>query len=53
MPIWIGGDSPQQMRRIGELGDGWLAHAGYLNRAEEAMTPRARRPSAPAAIRVH
>jgi len=39
VPIWIGGDSPQQMRRIGELGDGWLAHAGYLTRAEEAMTP--------------
>ena len=49
VPLWIGGDSPQQMRRIGELGDGWLAHAGYISRAEEAMAPareaaRARRP---------
>ncbi|MXW35013.1 MAG: TIGR03619 family F420-dependent LLM class oxidoreductase [Chloroflexi bacterium] len=39
VPIWIGGDSEQQMRRIGELGDGWLAHAGYISRAEEAMAP--------------
>ena len=39
VPVWIGGDSPQQLRRIGEIGDGWLAHAGYLGRTTEAMEP--------------
>ena len=39
VPIWIGGDSPQQMRRIGELADGWLTHGNYLGRAREAMAP--------------
>jgi probable F420-dependent oxidoreductase len=39
VPVWIGGDSPQQLRRIGEIGDGWLAHAGYLGRTTEAIEP--------------
>jgi probable F420-dependent oxidoreductase len=25
LPIWVGGGSPQALRRVGELGDGWLA----------------------------
>ena len=37
VPIWIGGDSPQQLRRVGEIGDGWLAHAGHLGRTEDSM----------------
>jgi hypothetical protein len=24
LPIWIGGTSPRALRRVGELGDGWL-----------------------------
>ncbi|MYE47088.1 MAG: TIGR03619 family F420-dependent LLM class oxidoreductase [Chloroflexi bacterium] len=39
VPILIGGDSPQQMRRIGELADGWLTHGNYLDTAGEAMQP--------------
>lgn len=39
VPIWLGGDSPQQMRRIGELADGWLTHGSYLNNAQDAMAP--------------
>ncbi len=39
VPIWLGGDSPQQMRRIGELADGWLTHGNYLDNASEAMEP--------------
>lgn len=27
LPIWIGGSSPRALRRVGELGDGWLAQA--------------------------
>jgi len=27
LPIWIGGNSPRALRRVGELGDGWLAQA--------------------------
>jgi probable F420-dependent oxidoreductase len=27
LPIWIGGGSPRALRRVGELGDGWLAQA--------------------------
>ena len=27
LPIWIGGNSPRALRRVGELGDGWLATA--------------------------
>lgn len=27
LPIWIGGHSPRALRRVGELGDGWLAPA--------------------------
>jgi probable F420-dependent oxidoreductase len=27
LPIWIGGTSPRALRRVGELGDGWLAMA--------------------------
>lgn len=27
LPIWIGGGSPRALRRVGELGDGWLAMA--------------------------
>lgn len=27
LPIWIGGNSPRALRRVGELGDGWLAMA--------------------------
>ena len=39
VPIWLGGDSPQQMRRIGELADGWLTHGNHLDDAREAMAP--------------
>lgn len=27
LPIWIGGNVPRALRRVGELGDGWLATA--------------------------
>jgi probable F420-dependent oxidoreductase len=27
LPIWIGGNIPRALRRVGELGDGWLATA--------------------------
>lgn len=27
LPIWVGGSSPRALRRVGELGDGWLALA--------------------------
>ncbi len=27
LPIWVGGTSPRALRRVGELGDGWLAMA--------------------------
>jgi probable F420-dependent oxidoreductase len=27
LPIWVGGASPRALRRVGELGDGWLAMA--------------------------
>ncbi|NJN52577.1 MAG: TIGR03619 family F420-dependent LLM class oxidoreductase [Gammaproteobacteria bacterium] len=27
IPVWIGGNSPRALRRVGELGDGWLATA--------------------------
>ncbi len=27
LPIWIGGNSPRALRRVGELGDGWMATA--------------------------
>ena len=25
IPIWLGGDSPQQLRRVGQVADGWIA----------------------------
>jgi alkanesulfonate monooxygenase SsuD/methylene tetrahydromethanopterin reductase-like flavin-dependent oxidoreductase (luciferase family) len=25
LPIWVGGNSPAALRRVGQLGDGWLA----------------------------
>ena len=25
LPIWVGGNSPVALRRVGQLGDGWLA----------------------------
>ena len=28
IPIWLGGESPQQMRRVGQVGDGWIATPG-------------------------
>ncbi len=27
LPVWVGGASPRALRRVGELGDGWLALA--------------------------
>jgi len=27
LPIWIGGNSPRALRRVGELGNGWMAQA--------------------------
>jgi probable F420-dependent oxidoreductase len=27
LPIWIGGNSPRALRRVGELGDGWMGMA--------------------------
>jgi probable F420-dependent oxidoreductase len=27
LPVWIGGGSPRALRRVGELGDGWLGMA--------------------------
>jgi alkanesulfonate monooxygenase SsuD/methylene tetrahydromethanopterin reductase-like flavin-dependent oxidoreductase (luciferase family) len=38
LPIWIGGNAPRALRRVGELGDGWLALA-YTDaeRAREAV----------------
>lgn len=34
LPIWIGGHAPRALRRVGELGDGWLA--GQVRDAEAA-----------------
>jgi probable F420-dependent oxidoreductase len=30
IPIWLGGESRQQLERVGKYGDGWLATAGSL-----------------------
>ncbi|MEQ8860092.1 MAG: LLM class F420-dependent oxidoreductase [Pseudomonadales bacterium] len=27
LPVWVGGNSPRALRRVGELGDGWLGMA--------------------------
>ena len=45
-PIWLGGDSPRQMRRIGELAGGWLTHGNYLDNAREAAANAGRDPAA-------
>ena len=41
LPIWIGGNSPAAFRRVGRLGDGWLASqvtdADYAARAMDAI----------------
>ncbi|MEZ5558978.1 MAG: TIGR03619 family F420-dependent LLM class oxidoreductase [Pseudomonadales bacterium] len=34
LPLWIGGGSPRALRRVGELGNGWLAPA--IEDADEA-----------------
>lgn len=30
IPIWLGGNSPQQLRRVGQFADGWLANPTML-----------------------
>lgn len=30
IPIWLGGNSPQQLRRVGRFADGWLANPTML-----------------------
>src|SRR5678815_2345783 len=41
LPIWIGGNSERALRRVGELGDGWLASqitdAGSARRSLDAI----------------
>ena len=38
LPIWIGGNSPRALRRVGELGDGWMATAFIdMDQAREAV----------------
>lgn len=38
LPIWIGGNSPAALRRVGRLGDGWLAnHIDDATEAQQAM----------------
>ena len=38
LPIWIGGSSPRALKRVGELGDGWLALAHTdADRARQAV----------------
>lgn len=39
VPILIGGHGPRQMRRIGELADGWLTHANRLDTIQEDFQP--------------
>ena len=34
LPIWLGGDAPAMMRRIGRLADGWLAPANHIPTAQ-------------------
>jgi len=40
LPIWIGGHAEAALRRVGELGDGWLAAAGMSD--ERARTSKQR-----------
>ncbi|MBM4266420.1 MAG: LLM class F420-dependent oxidoreductase [Deltaproteobacteria bacterium] len=37
LPIWIGGDSPKALRRVGRRGDGWLAAPRDLATLERAI----------------
>ena len=53
IPIWLGGNSPQQLRRVGRLADGWLANPAMLptlaedfDRAREAAVAAGRSPDA-------
>jgi probable F420-dependent oxidoreductase len=44
LPIWIGGRSERALRRVGELGDGWLGN--QLSDAEDARAATPRPPGA-------
>ena len=33
IPIWLGGESPQQMRRVGQVGDGWITRGTPADRS--------------------
>jgi probable F420-dependent oxidoreductase len=53
IPLWLGGESPAQLRRVGEVADGWLATAKSLptllddfDVAREAATAAGRDPAA-------
>jgi probable F420-dependent oxidoreductase len=50
LPIWIGGTSARALRRVGELGDGWLATA-YVNADKAAAAVATIRSHAEAAGR--
>ncbi|MDH3643508.1 MAG: LLM class F420-dependent oxidoreductase [Gammaproteobacteria bacterium] len=50
LPIWIGGTSDRALRRVGELGDGWLATA-YVNADKAAAAVATIRSHAEAAGR--
>ena len=45
LPIWIGGSGAAALRRVGQLGDGWLAMSGLsneqLNEAKEKIVQHA------------
>ena len=40
LPIWIGGNSPRALRRVGELGDGWMAVGGLTLEANTKARAR-------------
>jgi probable F420-dependent oxidoreductase len=53
IPIWLGGESPQQLERVGKYADGWLATVRSFprlkedfERAKEAASRAGRDPSA-------
>jgi probable F420-dependent oxidoreductase len=38
LPVWVGGHSARAMRRVAELGDGWLASANSVERFQQSYS---------------